>query len=220
MWRTNCTYMTAQCSYRYYISPSRWSKSCSRVWRLPYKNRCSLMGNFNLFTVRWSENLSLPGIAQCEQWQRRTLLNLSDTLGEILLQPTSVGDILDPCFINNMDLIHNVKVILALLSDHNIVELTMYRSRETMNMQPTRNSQNLSSLNFHKASWKQNEKEILKQNCLKCLSSLDIDIKFNNSYLQCRPYATNISRSERLLYTRAKSPGRGKRDGVQRFQIT
>lgn len=138
-----------------------------------------LMGDFNLPNVRWPEGLSLPGMTRYEQGQVNSLLNLANTLymEQVVLQPTRAGNILDLCFTNNMDLIHNVKVTPTLLLDHNMVELTMYGPKEAMDMQPTRNSQNLSSLNFNKANWKQIEKEILKQNWPKCLSSPDIDMK-------------------------------------------
>lgn len=85
--------------------------------------------------------------------------------------------ILDLCFTNNMDLNHNVMVAQTLLSDHNMIELTVYRSKKAMNMQHTRNSHNLSILNSHKANWKQIAEKTPKQNCPESLSSPDIDMK-------------------------------------------
>lgn len=88
-----------------------------------------LIGNFNLPNVGWLESLSLPRMARCKQGQMKSLLNLINTMyrEQIVLQPTRVGNILDICFPNNMELIQNVKVTLTLHSDHNMVNLTIYR---------------------------------------------------------------------------------------------
>lgn len=82
---------------------------------------------------------------------------------QIVLQTTRTGNILDLRFINNMDAINYVKVSKTLLAAHNMAEFTMYGPKETVDIRPTRISQDLSSLSFHKANYKQREKDILKK---------------------------------------------------------
>lgn len=77
-----------------------------------------------------------------------------------------------------MDVIPKVKVIPTIFSNDSIAELTICSSKETVDMQPTKDSQNVSCLNFHNSNRKQMKKEILIQNSIKRLTSPDIDIKF------------------------------------------
>ncbi|WP_347046886.1 hypothetical protein, partial [Escherichia coli] len=83
-----------------------------------------------------------------------SLLNLTDTLfmEQVVLCPTRGKNILDLCFTNNTALIHNVRVTPTTLSDHNLIEITMYGPRKARDMQlNTRRTGLLSNLNFHKA---------------------------------------------------------------------
>ena len=137
------------------------------------------MGDFNLPKVNWPEGHILPGMSKHEQRQAESLLDLTNMLfmEQIILHPTRDNNILDLCFTNNMELIHNVRVTPTIHSDHNIVELTMYGPKESTGMYPTRSTQSLSTLNFHKANWKLVQKEILKQNWPERLSTHDNDSK-------------------------------------------
>ncbi len=124
-----------------------------------------LLGDFNLPNVKWPEGHLLAGMSLHEQRHTKSLLDLSHKLfmEQVILHPTRGSNIMDLCFTNNIELIHNVKVTPTIFSDHNIVELTMYGPKETADTHPTRSSQTLSSLNFHKANWKAIQKEILRQ---------------------------------------------------------
>lgn len=78
-----------------------------------------LMGDFKLSNVKWSGDLFLPGMTRSEQIQVESLLNFTKLyMEQIILRPSRENNILDLCFTNNVDLIHNVKVIMTLISDH------------------------------------------------------------------------------------------------------
>ena len=139
-----------------------------------------LLGDFNFPHMEWPSGHLLPGMSLREQGQALSLLNFTNTLfmEQVVPCPTRGKNILDLCFTNNAALIHNIKVTPTILSDHNLIEVSIYGPRKAKDMQQTtKRTGHLSSLNFHKADWKGIEKEVLEQNWSAHLSAADIDTK-------------------------------------------
>lgn len=64
--------------------------------------------------------------------------------------PTRGKRIVDPCFTNNIAIMHNIKVTPIILAEHNLIELAMYIPRKATDIQAsTKRTESLFNMNFH-----------------------------------------------------------------------
>lgn len=83
-----------------------------------------------LFINKWPENLMISGMTHCKQVQVECLLNLTNSLFR-----KQIGSL----FHN-----HNGKVMLTLVSDYNIIVLSIHGPKVVTDIQPKGSTRNLS----------------------------------------------------------------------------
>ena len=119
----------------------------------------SIFGDFNFPNVKWPEGEILPGNTRDEQNQINPLSQLCEEfyLEQKILHPTREKNILDLVFTNNEEIIHHYDITKTIMSDHNLIELTLNYNCTTQDKEenyPSKPSTVFDKLNLYKADWK------------------------------------------------------------------
>ena len=119
----------------------------------------SIFGDFNFPNVKWPEGEILPGNTRDEQNQINLLSQLCEEfyLEQKILHPTRDKNILDFVFTNNGEIIYHYDITKTIMSDHNLIELTLNYNCTTSDKEgnyPSKPSTVFDELNFYKADWK------------------------------------------------------------------
>ena len=119
----------------------------------------SIFGDFNFPNVKWPEGEILPGNTRDEQNQINLLSQLCEEfyLEQKILHPTKEKNILDLVFTNNEEIIYHYDITKTIMSDHNLIELTLNYNCTTQDKKenyPSKPSTVFDELNFYKADWK------------------------------------------------------------------
>ena len=185
-----------------------------------------LCGDFNLPRVNWAANSQEYTNAQANYM---TQLTEELFLEQIVNVPTREDNILDLCFVNNMDLIVNTEVRKTGMSDHKLVVIDTSLEYKDIDTQAKRECTGLDSLNFfHKRiDWTTIINDLRNVNWVQVLLNKTVDEQnqqlHENIVKVCQqrvPKKKNRSRRKkvpedrkRLMRTRARIVKKMARDG-------
>jgi hypothetical protein len=115
-----------------------------------------IMGDFNFPRLQWPNGKLISGGTKTEQEQVKSLLQLMDAffLNQYILEPTRGNNILDLALSNNEQLIHHYLSTPTVLSDHNILDITLnYSQNRVTTNNFEENKAPLSKFNYNNADW-------------------------------------------------------------------